>query len=154
MTKISKIYESDHFLFEVGSRNGKTRNQINEMIDRQRPKSCRKVKKTTSIIRTTKSKVDLNKDSVSQTRARRTLRVSRKELDKLLSDGQLQLVAGKSLGLKITIESIKKLLSSRMEITEVQQSSQQSPTSIDDSKLTINMVNDHKKGTYGNIKTK
>jgi hypothetical protein len=110
MSKISKIYSSIHFLFKVGSRKGKTQKQINAMMDQQRPKSQRKRKSVAPHVRKSKSKIDLDKESLTLSEARRVLQVNRKQLDQLLSNENLKLIAGDNLELRITSESIKNWL--------------------------------------------
>jgi hypothetical protein len=81
------------------------------MIDRQRPK--KKVKKRCLGKRKSKPgiKFYLSKDSLTLSEAKRVLNVNKKQLDKMLNQGLLQLEAGKNLELKVTTASIKRFLS-------------------------------------------
>ena len=114
MSKISKIYESTEFLFKVGSRKGKTRKQINEMIESQRPK--KKAVKNKSIKKKRKpgDKVNLDNDSVTLFDACKVLIVTMEQLKELCHKGQLETVKGKKHGLRVTTASIKRFMSQKV----------------------------------------
>jgi pyruvate kinase len=128
MSEISKIYKSTEFLFKVGSRKGKTRKQINAMIDRQRPK--KKVKKRCPGKRKPKPgiKFYLSKDSLTLSEAKRVLNVNKKQLDKMLNQGLLQLVAGRNLELWVTTASIKRFISQKVSDADINNDKNDSTT--------------------------
>jgi DNA-binding Xre family transcriptional regulator len=120
MSEISKIYKSTEFLFKVGSRKGKTRKQINEMIESQRPKKKAVKNKSTKKKRKSGAKVNLDNDSVTLFDACKVLNVTMDQLKKLCHQGQLETVKGEKHGLRVTTASIKRFISQNVSDADTQ----------------------------------
>jgi hypothetical protein len=110
MSKISKIYTSNDLLFRVGSRKGKTRKQLERMIDRQKFKKRKPHPMSLKRSKRSITKVNLDKETITLSEACHLLKVRTNRLRELNKLGLIEFVISKDRGYKVVTESVLALL--------------------------------------------